>query len=55
MTPFVPNVPSMPHNPNGQPGVAVLDFDRDGDLEYLRQQRSGFGQQLVLQPARGER
>lgn len=35
VTPIDPNtiVPSMPHNPNGQPGVAVLDYDRDGDLD----------------------
>lgn len=32
-TPYVPNVPAQPHNPHGQPGVAVLDFDRDGDLD----------------------
>lgn len=34
-TPLDPGsaVPFMPHNPYGQPGVAVLDFDRDGDLD----------------------
>ena len=28
-------LPFVPHKPNGAPGVAILDFDRDGDLDIF--------------------
>ena len=44
-----------PMKPWGAPGVALIDFDRDGDLDIYAPNGPGSRQQPLLEPARRDR